>query len=373
MNVERVISIANVVNDDLSQIGLVQRLQELQNALANQINSPNEGNLQMVGQSRKEVMAALERSNFDYLPTTWRSSLEELGLTNRLGAGLASGLNDSFEASQSILTDVQSYVAVVQDDVSTIDEQLKAVASNLVAMGLKADHLEPGQAELSFLIPRDAIDNGLTKLAKEISFFDKAVRAFSEIEEGKPDAPELRQLSTTDPAIFALVGTGTVLAFLKIVKEIICVIEKSYKMREARASAIAAEMDTEIIEKMNAQIELAIEQGLENVTEMATRRLDSRVGRSKELKNAAKLYIGGLAARIDNGFQVDGSAVPSDEEKEEQMLDAEDERGHQITTSEEVNTISSEIRFAELPEESILRLAYDGEEEEGDQVGTEGA
>jgi hypothetical protein len=103
---------------------------------------------------------------------------------------------------------VEDYAKERQEFLST----LGMLQSSLQRVGVEPRALDPGTAEIGFLLPRTLFDNELEKLSAELKTLRDIIRPFSEIATGGAEEVIVRQISTSDPWFYVLLKPATVLA-----------------------------------------------------------------------------------------------------------------------------------------------------------------
>ena len=86
---------------------------------------------------------------------------------------------------------VQDLVTRRADFLSTV----RSARQSLEKLKITASKLEPGSADLAFLIPRNIFDNELARFAKELTFISRLLQHFSEALTGEADHVQLEELS----------------------------------------------------------------------------------------------------------------------------------------------------------------------------------
>ena len=106
--------------------------------------------------------------------------------------------------------------------------------TQLEALGFQPLKLEPGTAELGFLIPRDLFQNTLGGFSIELKQIDWVVGWFSEAVNGEREAARLDQLSTSDPTVLIGAATDVVLAIGGTITFLLATYKKIVDIKEVR-------------------------------------------------------------------------------------------------------------------------------------------
>ncbi len=202
VNAERLHAIALAVRDDLQTTGVVATLQQLRDALQNQVNAPQEPTYQQqISAALQQLTEALADAPSNSFPPAWQQALEELGVGDLLGAPLAESVREIFERNQIT-------PSVALDAILALTSRLEALAASLdqLLAGLRHLHvgsedLATGEAEVGILIPRPAIDNELKKLGDEFVELQKLLGPFLEVGTGSRSPLLVRAISSSGPSL----------------------------------------------------------------------------------------------------------------------------------------------------------------------------
>lgn len=221
MNSERLSVIVQAMKADMDKTKLLTRLDELIGALANVVSNPVEQHQNQLSQARKALLVAFEQSEFSNFPRTWRSTLEEIGIYDLLGDALRDKINQSFEKNQITVVEVRNTVQEIRTTLGNYDTAFSNIIGGFRTLKIAEKPPQAGEAELSVLMPRQAFDNELFAFAREVKAVDGAIKFFSELTTGSRAAPEIKQLSTSDPILLIAASAPTVLVLLEIVEQVV--------------------------------------------------------------------------------------------------------------------------------------------------------
>lgn len=362
MNVQQLLNLSAAVRTDIERTQVVPKLDALIQALNNQITTPNEQHQAQISQTRSELNQSISQSQFDEFPRTWRNSLEELGVTNMLGASLKSTLDGIFQKNQITLTDAKAEIEAIRRRINDFLQHAKHLETSLSFMGFMASDLKAGEAELSVVIPRLAIDNDLKRLSNDLRLIDKDLLVFSEIAEGSRAQVRVKQIATSDPVFILGLSIPTVLLVLEVIEKLQSVIEGTYRLREIRASALEAEADAKIVQMLGQNIEKRINEGLIDINTYVLARYGGDHARKSELEKEVSMATQDLARRLDNGYQFDGDVgdipdeAPKTDEAESESDEVVEQRRIQRESAKRIKDLSRDISYRELPQQPVLNL-----------------
>tara|TARA_R110002020_G_scaffold6295_25_gene26423 strand:+ start:686 stop:1771 length:1086 start_codon:yes stop_codon:yes gene_type:complete len=359
MNTERLFTIARKITDDIEKNLVIDTLATLQSALQTQISSPSASNLSQIEISLETLQTLSTSPDFHY-PETWNQALEHIGALSVKDASFAAQTVAAVRGNSITLESAVATVRRIHTNLVTVRTALASILEAFENLGLESYDVEEGEAELSILMPRPAFSNELKAFAKDLTEIAKFLELSEEIATGSRSSPKLEELSTTDPLIFAGLSIPACLLVIKITKDIIELITSTYNLREARASALAAEASLKALDALDADIEAKIESGLKRIADGV---IGPRAkGRMNELRIELNNYLPQIAARLDNGYKIEGNAGVTAEEQED-----DDKK----SAASQINEISREIRYSALPQAPVLRLTLTASitDEEGPEGG----
>lgn len=116
-------------------------------------------------------------------------------------------------------------------------ENLQELKRRLEQLGIQGSQIEPGQAEIGILLPRELFQNHLEELIGELRVLNRVIRAFSEVATGAAEPIEVHQISTSDPVFFFGLSATTIAIFGKAVKWALDTWKQVEDIRKVRAEA----------------------------------------------------------------------------------------------------------------------------------------
>jgi hypothetical protein len=190
-------------------------------------------------------------------------------------------------------------------------EQITQLRNLLDALGIKASVLQPGDAEIGFLLPRSLFNNRLDQLIKELRDINRIIRAFSETTIGRVEEVEVRDISTSDPLFFfhltpiTIAGIGAAVTWSlntwKQVEEIRRVRAEIRKTDVLTEKEITDLFDKKITDKISAAIDAKVDELLKD---------DGTAGRVKEQRTDLKWALESILAHVEQGMIVEIRFVP---------------------------------------------------------------
>jgi hypothetical protein len=178
-------------------------------------------------------------------------------------------------------------------------QQITQLRDNLEAVGIRASSLQPGDAEIGFLLPRSLFNNRLDPLIKELRDIHRIIRAFSEATLGKVEEVEVREISTSDPFFFFHIDPMTIAALGAAVTWALNTWKQVEEIRRVRAETRRTDVLTEkeasdvfdrkITERIAAAIDTKVNELVQD---------DGKPGRPKEQRSDLSWALESILAPI---------------------------------------------------------------------------
>lgn len=354
MNADRLNALLHLLRDDFNKTKLPQRIEKLSNALQQLVQQQHPNHQQAVGAALKEVQTALDESEIDELSPAWKEMLSEIGYTESLGDAARIRLNESFKQADVTPTLVKEEVDVLKNEITGLHNAVNQGISAFETLSIGAEELDPGECELGFMVPREAIEYRLDAFASECREFDFIFGTFSEVVTGHRDHYRISTISSSDlsvfldsaPAVAALVATAAerIVAFYKQLLEV----------RKLRSEMLKQDVPKEafkaIDEHSNSKMSNAIDEIAKGIMVDHGDKHDS--GRRNELENSLRISLQKLANRIDRGYHIEVriGLLPEPEEGDEAM----DEELQ--ANADAIHKASKPLEFIRLEGDPILSL-----------------
>ena len=197
MNAERLHAIVNALRDEMAE-GETASLQQLRDNLQQSVASPDApGPQQEVSRLRTELNGRLSRAPSNEFSPAWREALDELGIADLVGNGLREQIEEVFMRNEITPSAAVSELDPLVERVQQLQSALENVDNGLSFFGIGADELDPGDIEIGFLIPRDAVKDELEELGKEFIKLQQILGPFLEIATGSREGLRVRSISSS--------------------------------------------------------------------------------------------------------------------------------------------------------------------------------
>jgi hypothetical protein len=218
---------------------------------------------------------------------------------------------------------------------------VRSARQSLEKLGIKESGLQPGSADVAFLIPREIFDNRLGAFAKELNFISRLIQDFSEALTGQAEPAELEALSSSTPMI-SLVANAVVLGTLAtVVNKFLDAWEKIERIRKIRSELTEIGMKGTAVEELTEQITTTVNEVVEKSTEIALVKYTG--SRKNELSNAISQDIRRLFGQIERGLTIEFRAEPK------KGGDGEEQKALETITN-----LNKEMQFPQIAREPML-------------------
>ena len=215
---------------------------------------------------REQLRERLNKSRTNDFSDAWRLALEELGLWDLTGNRLLERIEEIFRRHEITPSTAAEEIAAINAEVQAANAAVQRLASALDELGIGAEELAPGEFEVGFLIPREAVDNELEQLGEEFEKLDAILVPFMELTgEGRPDL-QVRSISSSDFMVFLLAAPGLALTMAKVVESLLASYEKIRGIREKATSLEEDGVPEEITQELRRHANERMSIDIENLT-----------------------------------------------------------------------------------------------------------
>lgn len=361
MNVERFHAIVIALLEEVQASEYPHLLEQLASGLKSAVQDPNQPDpQQQVSQIRGNLDSILREAPSNDFSPAWRDALKELGVAVLVGNALADRLEDIFSRNEITPSAAAEEIGDIQERVQEFAQALNNASAGLEFFDIGAEELEPGEFEIGFLIPREAVDEDLAELGREFVRIKRIVAPVSELAgEGRPDL-HVRSIASSGFEVFLYSAPGVAWAFAKILDTLLSSYQKILDIRQkhrelAEDDGVPDEVLKDLAEYatdlMGERIEEIVNEAISEATLEDAERLN-------ELRTELTLQLNALAERVDRGYNVEVRTgklpSPSDDDDEETpavTLDAETQ-----AAAEAVLAKQKGLQFMNVTGKPILRL-----------------
>jgi hypothetical protein len=311
MDASRLKEIIDALLKKEQEFAVNTKLKAVNAALAQLASSPQDKNAQSTFANNLSAL----RDTLSALRSTFTPAeiklIEQIGGSSHFVNDLAATIEDWARANPITPTVAQQKVDTLYKERTAYLQTLTALSNELAKVNIYPDALEPGEAEVGFLIPRLLFNNHLDELIKELGVINRILRAFSEVATGSAEPVEVRQISTSDPLFsfgldpVTVATVGAVIAWAlsqwKKVEEIRTLRSETEKNAAFSKDDIKDFFDTKIEKTIGTAIEQKVEELVSN---------EKKIGRQNEQRNALTWALQSILARVERGMTVEVRFLP---------------------------------------------------------------
>lgn len=311
MNAERLNAIALALRSELDSRNIVGHLETLVNAAQQLAQNPGNVNLQQnYAQARNNFLAALKDSPSDSFTPAWRQVLVELGGEELFGEKLRARVDQILLENQPTLSVAHQQLNEILTKLRAFRDSLTRLTDALKEFRVGAETLAPGEAEIAFLIPREAVHDKLDEFIDELNKMKLVLNTFSEAATGQIDDLKIRTISSSGLMVFldASAKFGEIAA--KCIDFVVGQYKKILEIRKLRDESERLgmpEISERMIDHANGLMKKEIDRfAVEIMAEYPT--VDG--GRKNELTTKMKVALTIVADRVDRGFSFEVKIEP---------------------------------------------------------------
>ena len=324
MNAERLHKIINELKTEFDKIKLVNKITELRDHLQNGINQPQQPEHQQnLVKVKKEVYDFLEKAPSNDFSPIWKQNIDEIGGWNIIGQSLKKRLEEIFSRNQITPSSALDEINIILKELQTFNDSINQIVSGFTGMKIGKEELQPGECEVSYLIPRLYTNENLESLKKEVAELNFILSNISEVATGKKEKFKVTSISSSDYLFYIivslLVGNILVIATGKILNTYKSILEIKKLRNELKEKGVPDKETKGIEEYANKTMEKEIFLLAKEMVKRYYKGNDT--GRKNELLNGLTISFNKIANRIDNGFNIDVCVESLPKQKEEEAGD----------------------------------------------------
>ena len=318
-------------------------LEAVTNTLATLVNAPAQPAQQSALAGALSTFSSRADELKERLTPALLSAINELGGTEFFDPAIAGDVQSSIAANAMTPSVARDFVQDLATRRSNFLAVVRQTIVGLKALGVTNEPLEPGGADLAFLIPRELFDNELGSFAKELIFLGRFLKDLSECLSGAAEPVILKGLSSSVPTIGLEAGIAVIAAVASLVDKFLQAWERIEKIRKARADIRALGLKGKAVEELTDQIETTVTEVVETSTEIALSNYKGDQARKNELRSALLRDTRRLFGQIERGLIVQFSTSADGDDTEESQA-----------TLADIDRISRSLKFPQTKDEPIL-------------------
>jgi hypothetical protein len=269
--------------------------------------------------------------------------IAEMGGQEFFDPSIAEKVKASISANAMTPSVARDFVQGVASRRTTFLATVRSTLQGLAKLHVSEAGLEPGSADLAFLIPRDLFKNHLGAFAKELKFISQLVQHVGEGVTGEAVPVELEGLSSSVPTIELGASLAAIATLATIVNKFLDAWERIRKIRNLRNELTEIGMKGTAVEELTEQITTTVNEVVEESTEIVLVNYNGDSGRKNELANALKQDTRRLFGQIERGLTIEFHAEPKPNAGEEDKK-----------ALETISDLSRQMQYPQIASEPIL-------------------
>ena len=316
MNTSKLIELAQLLIEQDAQCNLQSNLTAVYNAIANLVSSPGQPEFQKqfsqayvsLNSSVKDLMSSLTPTQLDLI--------SEIGggpyFTEEMDKQIVEWNNENSLTPAVVQQKIAALMTARADYIANLNQLL----SGMKKIGLEAGALQPGQAELGFLLPRPLFKNDFSDLITELDTVKKILNFFAEAMTGSSESIQVQQISTSDPIFGLIVNSVTAYGVMKAITWAVSTCKTVDEIRVIRLKTATTKIYTE--DELKSMFDDKIEEILvKRVTEQVSAIMQDKspkVVNSNELEVKLTWALNNILYRIERGMRVELRFLPLEEQ-----------------------------------------------------------
>jgi hypothetical protein len=353
MNAERLHAIVNSLQREVDETRT--QLIELAEVVRRSANNPGDADFQReIVQSRDQLYKMLEGASSEKLSPAGREAVKELKVADLLGSRLRKRLDEVFKQNSITPATAADEIERLVSQIQELSEVLTSLERGFARLGIGIEELEPGEVEVSFLIPRREVHDGLEELGREFINIKRILGPFLELSTGSREDVRVRAIASSEFEAYLLLGAIVAANFAKALETVLNIYEKVLNIRKASKQLEETGIDPQYVAGLEEQANSMTRQEIED---FVARLLDERSStddpdRENELRTDLTKQTMELARRVDRGYRVDLQAreLPLTEDTEPP------DRAEERAAVDDVLAVRRRLRAFKLTGKPILGL-----------------
>lgn len=312
MNASRLLEMVQLLVDTENKYKIQDALNNVKSALDTLVSQPADATSQSNFATAIEKLRSLINSVRATFQPAQIKLLEEIDAVDYFARDPASEIISWVSENVATPAAAQNKLQSLIRDREDYLTQIRQLAENLLNVGVEVNTLEPGQAEIGFLLPGELFDNELEPLLKELEVVKRIIRAFSEASTGGVEPIVVRQISTSDPTFFFGFSPETIAMIGGAVTWALVTFEQIERIRKLRAETekIESFKDDPIEKLFDDKIRREVENAVSAKTAEIVEGIQGDEGRKNEQETHIKWALESIISRVERGMVVEIRLLP---------------------------------------------------------------
>jgi len=299
-----------------STLGLQTSLDLIAQTLTTLVNTPNQPPLQSALASALAKFSSAAEQLDKLISPSRAAIIAEMGGSEFFDPAIAERVDASISKNAMTPSVARDFVQELATGRRAFLDTARKTIQGLETLGVKVATLEPGSADLEFLIPRELFENHLGKFAKELTFINRLIEHLSEGITGNAEPVKVEALSSSVPSIGVAAGLAVVATLATVVNKFLEAWERIQKLRNVRNDLAELNLKGTNLEELTEEITTTVETVVEESTQLVLSSYQGEPSRKNELENALKQDTRRLFGQIERGLTIEFRAEPKPNQTE---------------------------------------------------------
>jgi len=359
MNAERLHALLKSLSKEFIERKTAEKVITLSVALTELANNSTTATQEAFVTAKEDVETALTDSASDCFSPTWQQALKEIRGNDLCGKTLADRIENTIQSNQLTPAVCAQKITEISEDFRRFT---KAVRNGIFAFeefGIGAEELGAGECEIGILIPRDAVDGKLYDFGKELQNLTYFFDAISEVSTGKKDPLHIRSISSSELLVFLVAGFRFCKCLAETVGTLVDLYKKVLELKQARNDYLKKGIPENIVKQVEEHANTQMQEDIHKLSvKVVEDYYKGETGRKNELTVFVERSLGGLADRIDRGYNIEiriEQIIASSDEKEDEK--AEQERLEFQKAVESIRIMAPNMQYLKTEGKPILMLS----------------
>lgn len=284
------------------RLRLQASLEAIRESLNNLVASPAHPQQQSsLATALKTFCSAAEQLG-DALPPSQMSLIAEAGGAEFFSPSIGEKVKVSVATNAMTPSVARDFVRDLADRRASYLTTLEQTLSGLSALGVTAQELAPGSANMAFVIPRELFGNELESFAKELVFINQFVGHFNESVTGEPIPVFLEGSSSSIPTVAVAANPKVTESIAKVVEHFLQEWGKADRVRRIRQELAEIGLKKQTFDELTDQIRNSVDQIVEDSVESTLSSFKHDSARKHHLASALRRDIRRLFGQIERGL-----------------------------------------------------------------------
>ena len=245
-------------------------------------------------------------------------------------------------------------------DLESISDSIDHILPALDYFDVDQDDVEPGHAQLSYLVPREAVNSSLSRFRDELDVISRYVGVFSEIYVGKRPNLKLRSLSSSDFSVFIDIAPEVAARLAAAIDHLVNTYKTLVQIRQHRHQLQELNVPEASLEGLSEHANTMMKGKVKEITSSIVNDTDAKIpeGRENELEVDLRLTLNGIANRLDKGFcfEITAKPLPDDDDDENESNDDAEARDRSNELIARIKALEENTKFLKLGAPPLLQL-----------------